>query len=146
MLPSNGRYTRLTNDAAVPGTSRPGVTVTITPGAGQVRVFIFNAEASSVGRAIDGLLNGRVPPAAITHNGLTNSYRLEVPNGQGITLGNPQMDRDLGNVDFAINRPDINRAYTFQAFYRVELVGAAFNFVRYNTSTNVTLHWYCVVD
>ncbi len=143
---SQGKYTRLTNDPAVTGASRPGVTLTITPGAGQVAVYVYQGSSQNLHRSIAGLLTGNgVPSGAIVQNGRTNSYRLESNGDGGAYLTHPQMNRNTGDVDFVVFRPDLNRGYTLQVFYVLDLRGAPLNFVRYNTRQTVTIPWGCVV-
>jgi hypothetical protein len=142
---SQGKYTRLTNDPAVTGTSRPGATLTITPGTGQVAVYVYQRPGQNLHRTIAGLLTGGVPAGAIVQNGRTNSYRLESNGAGGAYLTNAQMNRNTGDVDFVVFRPDLNRGYTLQVFYVLDLRGAPLNFVRYNTRQTVTIPWTCVV-
>ena len=143
---SQGKYTRLTNDPAVTGASRPGVTLTITPVAGQVAVYVYQGSSQNLHRTIAGLLTGNsVPSGAIVQNGRTNSYRLESNGDGGAYLTHAQMNRNTGDVDFVVFRPDLNRGYTLQVFYVLDLRGAPLNFVRYNTRQTVTIPWGCVV-
>ena len=94
---SQGKYTRLTNDPAVTGASRPGVTLTIAPGAGQVAVYVYQGSSQNLHRSIAGLLTGNgVPSGAIVQNGRTNSYRLESNGDGGAYLTHAQMNPTPG--------------------------------------------------